>query len=86
MIRFVLFLVIGTVIIATLTLLMENLAWIENMPSYFYQTLFFVPFTTLVIFAYLFKVSKPDVFVPLYLLTMVVKLLAYGAYVFYHSG
>ena len=32
------------------------------------------------IFVYLYKVNKPDFFVQLYLLTMAVKLVAYGAY------
>jgi hypothetical protein len=57
--------------------------WIEALPSFFYQTLVFLLFSTIVIYAYLYKVSKPDYFVQLYLLTMAVKLLAYGAYVYF---
>jgi hypothetical protein len=56
---------------------------IGELPSFFYQTLIFLLFSTIVIYAYLYKVSKPDYFVQLYLLTMAVKLLGYGAYVYF---
>jgi hypothetical protein len=53
---------------------------IETRPSFFYQTLIFLVFSTGMIYRYLYKVDKPGFFVQLYLLTMTVKLLAYGAY------
>ena len=83
MIRFGLYLIVSVLLFAALTFLAKQQSWIEEIPSYFYQTLFFVPFTTFVIFGYLYKLSKPDIFVQLYLLTMVVKFFAYGAYVFF---
>ena len=52
-----------------------------SLPSFFYQTLIFVAFSVALVCAYLYKVNKPAIFVQLYLLTMAVKLLAYGAYV-----
>ncbi len=82
MIRFAVFLSGSTLLFAAGTLLANSLSWIGMMPSYFYQTLFFVPFTTFVIFAYLTKVTRPEIFVQLYLLTMIVKFITYGAYMF----
>jgi len=73
----------SALLFAAVTLIAYDLSWIGAIPSFFYQTLFFVPFTTFVIFAYLFKVSKPGIFVQLYLLTMVVKFIGYGAYMFF---
>jgi hypothetical protein len=56
--------------------------WIEGLPSFFYQTLLFLIFGTGLIYAYLYRSGKPGFFVQLYLLTMLVKFLAYGAYIF----
>ena len=83
MIRF--FLTLGTV---TLILLlaahgMVNQQWINSLPSFFYQTLIFLVFGTSLLFVYLYKFDKQGPFVQLYLLTMAVKLLAYGAYNFF---
>lgn len=50
-------------------------------PSFLYRTLIFLVFGTSLVYIYLFKASKPDFFVQLYLLTMAVKLLAYCGYV-----
>jgi hypothetical protein len=63
-----------------LTLIAVNQQWIEKAPSFFYQTLIFLVFATSTIFTYLYKAKSPDYFVQLYLLTMAVKFLAYGAY------
>lgn len=80
MIRFGLTLVISALVLAGLTVIAYRQLWIEQLPSFFYQTLIFLVFTTFTIFAYLYKISKPDFFVQLYLLTMAVKFVAYGAY------
>jgi hypothetical protein len=50
------------------------------MPSFFYQTLLFLLFGTSIIYRYLIRVDKPELFVQLYLIMMTVKLIAYGAY------
>ncbi len=80
MIRFVLVLLIAALALACLAGLAYKQLWIEQLPSFFFETLIFLVFSTTTIFAYLYKVDKPDFFVQLYLLTMVVKFLAYGAY------
>jgi hypothetical protein len=49
-------------------------------PSFFFQTLIFLVFSTGLLFIYLFKANKPDFFLQLYLLSMTVKLLAYCSY------
>jgi len=54
-----------------------------SLPSFFYETLILVVFVTSVMFVYLSKVNKPLYFVQLYLLTMTVKIIAYGAYVYF---
>lgn len=51
-------------------------------PSFFLKTLIFLTAITFIIYLYLYKVNKPDLFLQLYLLTMVVKLLAYCIYNF----
>ena len=50
------------------------------MPSFFYPTLLFLLLGTAIIYRYLIKVEKPEFFVQLYLITMAMKLLTYGAY------
>ena len=55
---------------------------ISELPSFFYQTLLLVVFGTGLIFVYLYKSNKSTFFVQLYLLTTMVKILAYGAYSF----
>jgi hypothetical protein len=83
LIRFAVYSGGSALLFAAVTLVAQRLSWISALPSYFYQSLIFVPFTTFVLFGYLFKVNKPEIFVQLYLLTMVVKFIAYGAYVFF---
>jgi hypothetical protein len=60
-----------------------SLLVLEHTPSFFYQTLVFLVFGTALIYRYLYKLDKPDIFVQLYLLTMMVKFLAYGAYMLF---
>lgn len=80
MIRFVIVLTVSALVVGGFTWGAYALQWIDQFPSFFYQTLIFLVFSTTTIFAYLHKINKPDFFVQLYLLTMAVKLLAYGAY------
>jgi hypothetical protein len=80
MIRFFVALLVAAVIMAGLTVVAKNLSWIDTLPSFFLQTILFLLFATLVVFRYLYRTEKPDFFVQLYLLTMALKLLAYGAY------
>lgn len=80
MIRFVITLLVAAIALASLTAITCKQLGSEELPSFFYQTLIFLVFATITIFAYLYKVDKPDFFVQLYLLTMAIKLLAFGAY------
>lgn len=52
------------------------------LPTFFLKTLIFLVFSTSVIFVYLYQANKPTFFLQLYLVTMVLKLLAYCAYNF----
>jgi len=56
----------------------------EILPTFFYQTLIFLFITTGGLYRFLLKTKRerPDYFIQLYLLTMVVKLIAYSAYLF----
>lgn len=80
MIRFSLVLVASALVLSGITLFACRQLWIEQLPSFFYQTITILLFGTITIFAYLYRINKPDFFVQLYLLSMAVKFLAYGAY------
>jgi hypothetical protein len=69
-----------TLLVVGLTGLASWQHWIEHFPSFFYETLILLLFSTLTISAYLHRLLRPDFFVQLYLLTMAVKFLAFGAY------
>jgi hypothetical protein len=79
LIRFVLVLLITAAVIAGATLLAWQRQWLP-LPSFFYQTLILLAFSTTLIYRYLYRADKSEYFVQLYLLTMTVKLLAYGVY------
>ncbi len=54
------------------------------LPSFFFQTtILFYCLVRGLLYIYLYRFNKPDFFIQLYLLTMAVKLLAYGAYNFF---
>lgn len=57
---------------------------LETLPTYFYRTLIFLFVSTVGLYRFLLrtKQQRPDFFVQFYLATMVVKLIAYGAYMF----
>jgi hypothetical protein len=54
--------------------------WISALPSFLYVTTWLVALTTVILFIYLYRSEKRRFFVQLYLLSMVVKLVAYLAY------
>jgi len=62
---------------------MVDQAWIKSLPSFFFQTLALLLFGTGLLFVYLYRFGQPSLFIQLYLLSMIVKLLAYGAYIFF---
>lgn len=57
---------------------------IDPLPEYFYRTLVFLFVSTVGLYRFLLrtKQQRPDFFIQFYLATMVVKLIAYGAYMF----
>jgi len=80
LIRFLLAITLSALVLAGLTWMAHKQQWILGFPSFFYQTLIFLVFATTTIFAYLYQTNKADFFIQLYILTMVVKFLAYGVY------
>ncbi len=76
-----------SITLSLLTLLIGGVVWAGNLPfpSYFFQSLILLYAGTAGLYYYLLKVrqTRPDFFVQLYLLTIAVKLLAYGAYLGY---
>ena len=80
MIRFFAVLSVAALAIAGITMLAVRMTWIDALPSFFYQTILFLLFATLVVFRYLYKADNPGFFVQLYLLTMALKFIAYGAF------
>lgn len=80
MIRFLIALLACAVLLALGSLYAHAHGWIGVLPSFFYQTLIFLVFSTAIIYLYLYRSNKTGLFLHLYLLTMVVKFIAYGAY------
>lgn len=54
--------------------------WLPEIPSFLFETTWLVAFVTTVIFIYLYRPHSASHFVQLYMLSTVVKLLAYLAY------
>lgn len=54
--------------------------WLPEIPTFLTETTWVVALITAIIFVYLYRSNKRTWFVQLYLLSMVVKLLAYFAY------
>ena len=83
MIRFFLALLVVALLLLLATWVMVTQQWIKALPSFYFQTMIFLLFGTGLLYIYLHRFNRPDFFVQLYLLTMAVKLLAYGAYNFF---
>ena len=79
MLRFFIALLLASTLIIVFVLMGASAGYFST-PSYFIQSLILLSFATSVIFIYLYKAKRPDFFLQLYLLTMVVKLLAYCTY------
>jgi hypothetical protein len=72
-----------SVVLVALVWVSVDYQWIAALPSFFFQTIIFLLFGTGLLFVYLYRFNKPDFFIQLYLLSMAVKLVAYGAYNFF---
>jgi hypothetical protein len=72
--------------LSALTLIILSLAlWgIERQPAFLYQTLIFLFLTTIGLYRFLLKTKeeRPDYFVQLFLLSLVIKLIASSVYLF----
>jgi hypothetical protein len=73
-----------TLILAALLILAIGQWGMEMRSEFFYRTLIFLFVCTAGLYRFLLrtKQQRPDFFVQFYLATMVVKLIAYGAYMF----
>lgn len=70
-------------LIITGMLVAYNQSWILSLPSFLFETALFITVCTGAMFAYLYRIDKPDSFVQLYLLFMVVKFFLYGTYTYF---
>jgi hypothetical protein len=74
--------VLAVALCAALTMFLAvRLGWVASAPSWYPQSVIILGAFTLVIYRYLDRLNKPGLFVQIYLLSMAVKLLAYGVYV-----
>jgi len=79
--RFILTLLGAALLIAGLSLLAYHYNLVSRLPSFFFQSLILLVLTTAVIYRALDKASVA-IFIQLYLVTIALKILAYGAYIF----
>jgi hypothetical protein len=73
---------LGTVLVLTVLIIGIQRWGVFAQPTYFYQSLILLATATAALYYYLIRIreERPDFFVHLYLLTIAVKLLAYGTY------
>jgi hypothetical protein len=83
LIRFFLTLAAAALLLVTAAYGSLGQPWFQALPSYFFQTLILLLFGTGMLYIYLYRFNRQDLFVHIYLLSMVVKLLAYGVYNFF---
>jgi hypothetical protein len=71
-------------IIISLLLAGGGYLFFETLPDFFWASIILLVLSTIGLYRFLVNIKrdKPDYFVPLYLATLVVKLIAYGAYIF----
>jgi len=82
LIRFLLVLIAVALAVLLCGLAAVRMGAIAQLPSFFYETLVLTVLCTGGLYRFLDRSATPDLFVQLYLLTMVVKLLGYGCYIF----
>lgn len=83
MIRFFISLLFTGLVSAGTTFLLIETGAIPHWPSFTKESLMLLILSMGIIFRYLYRIGQPELFVSLYLLTMVVKLIAYGAYCYF---
>jgi hypothetical protein len=82
MLRFVVSLLIALLLITGVLHVGLYAGWITRSPTYYIEILLFVFFSTLILYSYLYRAASKPHFVERYLLTMVIKSLAYVAFAF----
>jgi hypothetical protein len=83
LLKFIIWLFVLTLLLAGSLWGLVKLSFIEQQPSFAYQTLFLLAFATGLIYRYLYSLKKPEHFVQLFLLLTVVKLVAFLGYNFF---
>jgi hypothetical protein len=76
LVKFSISIVVLSLLFIALRFILIQQGVLEHPPSFFYTSLAFGAFVTVVIYAYLVGVRKADFFIQLYLLLMVVKIVA----------
>ena len=71
-----------TISLVTLTVLAGGYSWGGELPTYFYQSAFLLFVSTTALYYYLLKIKevRPNFFVQFYLISIMLKLVAYGTY------
>jgi len=82
LIRFFLVLIVVALVVLLVGVAGVRAGVIAQLPSFFYETTALVVLCTGGLYRFLARSATPDLFVQLYLLTMVVKLMGYGCYIF----
>ena len=80
--RFILTLLLTAGVVVAVVVGMEHTGLIFEIPTYLGEIVAFLTVTTAILFRFVFRAAS-GVFVQTYLLTMVVKLLGYGAFIFF---
>jgi hypothetical protein len=81
--RFYILLLGAGMVMAAAVCFWEMQGWIKNRPSFLAASLILLLATTSIISRYIFHAAKTSYFVQVYVGTIVIKLLGYGAYCFW---
>lgn len=75
--------IIATIIVSLL-LVVGGYLFFETLPGFFWESIILLILSTVGLYKFLVNIKrdKPDFFIPLYLATLTVKLVAFGAYIF----
>ena len=79
--RFLITVIIVSAVLLGFSMLAVSRDWISQ-PSYLYEILAFSAVTAVILFAFIYRIRNPGIFIQLYLLTMVVKMLGSGIFIF----
>jgi hypothetical protein len=79
LVRFIVFTIIISLLLAG-----GGYLFFETLPDFFWESIILLAASTIGLYKFLVNIKrdKPDFFIPLYLATMTIKLIAFGAYIF----